>query len=97
MPTPLRWNEERTWDFDLTMERPEIWLLRDHVTLIADLAKDWSSGSTGDFFHFVPNHYKFQVALKNYYLRLNLNDYNIVDRPTSKEDNGKLSDRSRAS
>lgn len=87
MPTPLRWDAQRDWGFDLTLESPDITLLRDHVTLISDLAKDWSSGSQGDFHHFVPNHYNFRINMLNYAFHLYLNDYNIVDRPQSRDDN----------
>ncbi|KIR39832.1 hypothetical protein I307_02554 [Cryptococcus deuterogattii 99/473] len=63
-------------------------LLRDHITLISDLAKDWSSGTTGgDYHHFVPNHYNFRVSLINYAFHLYINDYNIVDAPGSRDSN----------
>ncbi len=71
------------------MDRPDAWLLRDHVTLIGDLAKDWSTGPTGDFYHFVPMDYQFNVTLMNYSIRLYLNDFNIIDTPQSEEANSK--------
>ncbi|WWC67272.1 uncharacterized protein I206_101180 [Kwoniella pini CBS 10737] len=43
MPTPLEWNAQRDWGMDITLDTASISLLRDHVTLISDLAKDWSS------------------------------------------------------
>jgi hypothetical protein len=90
MPTPLQWNAQRDWGFDVTLETPDITLLRDHVTLISDLSRDWSSGVVGDFHHFVPNHYNFRLTLLNYALHLNINDYNIIDRPRSRDDNAFL-------
>ncbi len=92
MPTPLRWDAQRDWGFDMTFESPDITLLRDHVQLISDLARDWSSGALGDFHHFVPNHYNFRVSLLNYAIHLYINDYNIVSRPKSRDDNGELND-----
>lgn len=90
MPTPLRWNAQRDWGIDVTLEDPDIALLRDHVTLISDLAKDWSSGVEGDFHHFVPNHYNFRVAMNNYAFHLFINDNNIVDNPRDRLQNGKF-------
>ncbi|WWC90151.1 uncharacterized protein L201_005084 [Kwoniella dendrophila CBS 6074] len=88
MPTPLEWDAQRDWGMDVTLDTPSISLLRDHVTLISDLAKDWSSGaSVGDYHHFVPNHYNFRVSLINYDLHLYINDYNIVDAPWSRDAN----------
>ena len=87
MPTPLSWNARRDWGLDITMDTPQVCLLRDHVQLISDLAKDWSSGATGDFHHFVPNHYNFRVTLLNYGVHLCLNDFNIIDAPLSREQN----------
>jgi hypothetical protein len=90
MPTPLRWNAQRDWGLDLTFDEPDIILLRDHVTLISDLSRDWSSGQTGDFHHFVPNHYNFRITLLNYALHLYLNDFNLVDSPRERDANGEL-------
>jgi hypothetical protein len=88
MPTPLLWNARRDWQFDITMSRPVITLLRDHVTLISDLAKDWSSGPQGDFFHFTPYDYQFTVTLSHYQIKLYVNDFNVVDYPNRDDENG---------
>lgn len=90
MPTPLNWNAQRNWGIDLTLDTPDILLMREHITLLSDLAKDWSSGASGDFHHFVPMHYNFRVTLVNYMLHLYINDFNIVDAPRSMDANGKL-------
>jgi hypothetical protein len=87
MPAPLSWNARRDWTFDIDLINPQISLLRDHITLMSDLAKDWSSGSTGDFHHFVPCDYQFRVNLVDYSLKLYVNDFNIVDSPNSVEAN----------
>ncbi|EIW72981.1 hypothetical protein TREMEDRAFT_42131 [Tremella mesenterica DSM 1558] len=87
MPTPLRWDAQRDWGLDVAVESPTITLLRDHTTLISDLARDWSSGATGDFHHFVPNHYNFRVILLDYCFHLFVNDFNIVDDPKSRDGN----------
>ena len=89
MPTPLQWDAQRDWGFDVTMDEPEITLMRDHTTLISDLARDWSSGLQGDFHHFVPNHYNFRVSILNYGIHLFVNDLNIIDKPRDRAENGK--------
>ncbi|OCF34831.1 hypothetical protein I316_03376 [Kwoniella heveanensis BCC8398] len=91
MPTPLEWDAQRDWGMDVTLDTPSISLLRDHVTLISDLAKDWSSGATvGDYHHFVPNHYNFRISLIHYAFHLYINDYNIIDAPWSRDTNAFL-------
>ncbi len=90
MPNPLVWNAQRNWGIDITLDTPEIWLLREHIALIADLSKDWSSGTVGDFRHFVPMHYSFRFSLIKHIIHLYINDFNIVDVPRSKDHNGEL-------
>lgn len=89
MPVPLEWNAQRDWGFDITLEEPVITLMRDHTTLISDLARDWSSGQQGDYQHFVPNQYNFRVTILNFAFHLFINDCNIIDQPRSRDDNGK--------
>jgi hypothetical protein len=89
MPTPLVWNAQRNWGLEVTLNTPNIRLMREHVALISDLSRDWSSGGTGDFHHFVPVHYSFRVSLINYAIHLYINDFNIVDAPLSLDANGR--------
>ncbi|WVQ79015.1 hypothetical protein IAT38_001107 [Cryptococcus sp. DSM 104549] len=91
MPTPLEWDAQRDWGMDVVFDNPSVNLLRDHVTLISDLSRDWSTGTTGgDYHHFVPNHYNFRVSFINYAFHLYINDYNIVDAPGSRDGNAYL-------
>ena len=85
MPTPLDWDAQRDWGLDVTIDGADIYLLQDHVQLISDLATDWSSGTAGDYLHFVPNHYNFRVSFLNYAFHFCLNDYNIVDHPDNRK------------
>lgn len=87
MPTPLQWNGRRDWVFDVSMDHAKILLLRDHTTLLTDLAKDWSSGPQGGFFHFLPCDYQFQIKLTRPTIGLYLNDFNIVDDPADLDNN----------
>ena len=90
MPTPLQWDARRDWTFDVDLVDAKISLLRDHITLISDLAKDWSSGATGDFHHFIPCDYQFRITLTDFSIKLYLNDFNIVDSPNKAEANCEL-------
>lgn len=90
MPTPLVWDAQRSWGIDMTLDTPDILLMREHVALISDLSRDWSGATTGDFRHFVPMHYSFRVSMVNYALHLFINDFNIVDVPRSRDHNGEL-------
>lgn len=75
----------------VTMSKPDISLLRDHITLLADVAKDWTSGPPGDYEHFVPYNYDIDVTISDYTLRLFVNDHNIINNPGTMEDNSEFS------
>lgn len=72
------------------MAKPDISLLRDHITLLSDVAKDWTSGPLGDYEQFVPYNYAMNVKITDYTLRLFVNDHNIINNPTTLEDNSRL-------
>ena len=76
-----------TWTINTNISRPDISLLRDHITLFADVAKDWTSGPPGDYDHFVPFLYEMNVEVRDYVVQLYVNDHNIINNPTSPEDN----------
>lgn len=77
----------RTWTINVTISKPDISLLRDHVTLFADLAKDFTSGPPGDYEHFVPYIYNFNLNITELILKLFVNDHNIINNSTTAEDN----------
>lgn len=87
LPSPLVWEELRTWTINVTMAKPDISLLRDHITLFTDVAKDWTSGPPGSYEHFVPYNYVLNFTLSDYILRLFVNDHNIINNPATIEDN----------
>lgn len=87
LPSPLAWNELRTWSISTALGKPDILLLRDHITLFTDVAKDWTSGPPGEFEHFVPFHYAIDVKVTDYALRLYVNDHNIINNPAMIQDN----------
>lgn len=87
LPSPLVWDALRTWSVDVTLAKPDISLLRDHITLVSDIAKDWTSGPPGNYEHFVPFVYAFNLTIIDYTLRLFVNDHNIINNPSTLEDN----------
>ncbi|CAG8607429.1 15845_t:CDS:10, partial [Acaulospora colombiana] len=87
LPTPLYWRKERQWCFHIALQQPDIYLLRDHITLFTDLGKDWSSGPPTSMTHFIPMLYTVRLVLKDYAISLNVNDQNIIDSPTDPDAN----------
>ena len=88
MPSPLKWNDQRQWTFAITLRRPVFYLLRDHINMFTDLAKDWVSGPPANYERFIPMVYKVEVNLQNYEINTYVNDHNIIDKPLIREENG---------
>ncbi|TFY67887.1 hypothetical protein EVG20_g3774 [Dentipellis fragilis] len=91
--TPLRWNESRTWTIELSLRRPVLYLLRDHINMLADLGKDWASGGSSNYFTWVPTQYAVNVNMRNYEINTYVNDHNIIDKPLIREENALLTFR----
>ncbi|KZT72059.1 hypothetical protein DAEQUDRAFT_664662 [Daedalea quercina L-15889] len=90
LPTPLKWNGERTWTFSVLLRSTQLFLLRDHINMLTDLGRDWSSGPPSDFYRFIPMHYIVELDFYDYELNTYVNDHNIIDKPLIKEDNAIL-------
>lgn len=84
---PLGWNAPRKWNFDIHSDGLDLFLLRDHVFLLTDLVNDWASGPPGDFYTFIPFHYAINLQIADFRLYLNANDSNIINDPSSIDDN----------
>ena len=82
LSTPLNWSAPRHWRFDVVGDAMEIFLLRDHVFLLIDLANDWTGGPQAAYHTFVPFTYKIQLQLTKYQIFLYANDSNIIDDPS---------------
>jgi hypothetical protein len=87
LSTPLKWNGLRSWHFNVTSSRLELFLLRDHIFLLTDLIEDWGSGPPVDYLVFTPFRYYLNLDLRDFKLYLNVNDSNIINKPTDFEDN----------
>ncbi|QLL32026.1 hypothetical protein HG536_0C01940 [Torulaspora globosa] len=88
---PLGWNSDTTWAIELTSAQLETFLLREHITLIADVFSDFSSGEPTPYELFRPFVYDIRWAIKGYSLYLNVNDHNIVNNPLDFNENCYLS------
>lgn len=87
LSTPLKWNALRQWRFDVTTDDLDLFILRDHVFLLTDLVNDWSSGPPAEYLVFTPFKYSLDLHFRNLNLYLNVNDGNIINKPTDLEDN----------
>ncbi|THH07232.1 hypothetical protein EW145_g3529 [Phellinidium pouzarii] len=87
LPSPLQWDSERSWNFDIVLNRPVLFLIRDHINMITDLGKDWSSGPPSNFNTFVPITYGLSLTLNTFEFNMYANDHNIIDRPLEKRQN----------
>lgn len=90
LSTPLKWNALRQWKFDITVDDLDLYILRDHVFLLTDLINDWSSGPPAEYLTFTPFKYFLELHFRNINLYLNINDGNIINKPTDLEDNAYL-------
>lgn len=87
MPGPLQWNAYRKWNIDISFEEANLWLLRDHITLLSDVVRDWTAGPPSDPAFFIPIDYAFNIVFDRYRLHLCANEGNVIDQPNSLGDN----------
>ena len=87
LSNPLGWNTCHEWAFDVQSHGMDLFILRDHIFLLADLINDFTSGPTGEFLTFVPFMYRIKLSFTNVKLYLNANDSNIIDNPCDLEEN----------
>ena len=88
MPSALRWNDQRKWTFHITLRKPTLYLLRDHINMFTDLGKDWAAGPPTGYNRFVPMLYVLDIHLENFELNTYVNDHNIIDKPLLRDENG---------
>ncbi|KAF4598557.1 hypothetical protein EYR38_006961 [Pleurotus pulmonarius] len=90
MPAPLKWDAERKWSFGVTLRQSVLYLLRDHINMITDLVRDWTSGPPHDYYRFVPMIYQLEFELHHFALNMYANDHNIIDKPLIRDENALL-------
>ena len=87
LSNPLVWNSQRNWTFAIATNDLELFLLREHVFLLTDLVEDWASGPPPEYLTFTPFRYSINFHFESFRLYLNVNDANIVNRPSDFDDN----------
>ena len=56
--------------------------------MFTDLGKDWSAGPPSDYYRFIPMVYAIDLDLQMFELNSYVNDHNIIDKPSIREENG---------
>ncbi|KAF8249912.1 hypothetical protein K440DRAFT_581558 [Wilcoxina mikolae CBS 423.85] len=84
---PLKWNEDTKWIFNNISSGMRVFLLREHVTLLTDLVTDWTSGPGQEYWTFVPMVYELNLKVEDSQFYFNINEQNIINNPSSFEDN----------
>jgi len=92
LSNPLQWSALHNWAFNITVFKPSIFLLRDHITLFSDCGSDWTSAPT-DYATWIPYVYTLNLNLVDFSLFLNVNDGNIISSPSELNDNSYLTFR----
>lgn len=90
LSNPLSWNAQRLWQFDIHSDDLELYILRDHIFLLIDLIDDWSTGPPPEYLVFTPFKYLLNLKLNRLKLFVNVNDANIIDKPTALDENAYL-------
>ncbi|KAL7270209.1 Macrophage colony-stimulating factor 1 receptor [Rhizina undulata] len=90
LSSPLQWNGQCKWTFDNVSRGMRIFLLREHVTLMTDLVTDWAAGPLAEYATFQPFLYDMKLKLEDWEIGINVNDQNIIENPSSFEDNAFL-------
>ncbi len=70
------------------MQKPILYLLRDHINMFTDLGKDWASGPPANYSRFIPISYALSINLQHFEISMYVNDHNIIDKPLIREENG---------
>ncbi|ORY50868.1 hypothetical protein BCR33DRAFT_712841 [Rhizoclosmatium globosum] len=88
LKSPLKWNGERIWNYNVHIENGKLHYLMDHMTLIQDLTSDLSySPSPPNPAYFVPIAYQIKVGLHNLEIMLCSNRNNIIHIANDIEEN----------
>ncbi|ONH66161.1 Protein CSF1 [Cyberlindnera fabianii] len=89
---PLKWDGPVAWGILNESHGIQVFLLREHVTLISDLLTDFGGGPATSYDRFRPFTYDiFWKCSAGYKLYFNINDANIVNNPLDFNDNIYLS------
>lgn len=91
MHYPLGWNEQYKWKVTMSSAQSEIFLLREHMTLISDIVTDFTASSSSIYEQFRPSLFELSWLMDGYSIYLNVNDHNIINNPLDFNENCYLS------
>ncbi|KAI8925049.1 hypothetical protein BC831DRAFT_283167 [Entophlyctis helioformis] len=84
---PLSWNGLREWEIKCTFADCDLYLLRNHITLIMDIVKDLNSLPPPSIEYFVPSVYEISFEFVNLKTWFNLNPMNVIRRHNDPDEN----------
>lgn len=84
---PLAWNGPCDWKYSNVLIGAELYLLREHVFLMADIFLDFALGDPTPYEFLREFTYRFDWKMLNYQLFFNVNDHNIISNPLDRENN----------
>jgi hypothetical protein len=88
MEYPLEWNDSQTYTYNLKADVTQIFLLRDHITLMQDLVSDWGNDLEPNIMYFVPCTYHIRVIFTQLEWFFCVNDHNVINLANDRDDNG---------
>ncbi|TPX70769.1 hypothetical protein CcCBS67573_g06420 [Chytriomyces confervae] len=88
MQSPLKWNGERVWNYEVNVNQGKLHFLMDHVSLLQDLGRDFSyNPGVPNPDIFVPIAHNCKLNLKDLDLYLCTNQQNVIHKATHPEEN----------
>lgn len=87
---PLKWNETVKWQFNQISNNSEIFLLREHVTLLLDMFQDFSFAIDNGSFYDLYRACEYNMSWRfkeTYKIHVNVNDANVINIATDFNEN----------
>nr|KAJ3422086.1 hypothetical protein HK105_001223 [Polyrhizophydium stewartii] len=78
LASPLTWNGLRDWRFLWTLSDCDVYLLREHITLVMDVVKDLNSQPPPGLAYFSPSIYTIDFDFQNLKIWFNINPMNVI-------------------
>ncbi|KAI9345554.1 hypothetical protein BDR26DRAFT_916721 [Obelidium mucronatum] len=92
LESPLKWNGERVWKYNIGIENGKLHYLQDHIVLLQDLISDLSYSQTApNPAYFVPIAYQIKVHFKKIETLLCTNRNNIIHIANDADENSFVS------
>lgn len=85
----LQWNGRKHWNFSVFSDSANVFMLRDHISLMIDLLEDWTWGPPVDELYFIPCSFSYQIKMNQPKIYLCANEHNVIDQPNDFTDNSR--------